>query len=64
MLGILKVLAEFDSKVSVFDWHEIADSGAITSQIADRIVRSRYGICYFSEPAPSGPSTAMSTTRT
>ena len=55
VLGILKgVLAEFDSKVSVFDWHEIADSGAITSQIADRIVRSRYGICYFSEPAPSG----------
>ena len=55
VLGILKgVLAEFDSKVSVFDWHEIADSGAITSQIADRIVRSRYGICYFSEPDPSG----------
>jgi hypothetical protein len=55
VLGILKgVLAEFDSKVSVFDWHEIADSGAITSQIADRIVRSRYGICYFSEPAPAG----------
>jgi hypothetical protein len=54
VLGILKgVLADFDSKVSVFDWHEIADSGAITSQIADRIVRSRYGICYFSEPAPA-----------
>jgi hypothetical protein len=55
VLGVLKgVLAEFDSKVTVFDWQEIADSGAITSQIADRIVRSRYGICYFSEPAPSG----------
>jgi hypothetical protein len=55
VLGILKgVLAEFDSKVTVFDWQEITDSGAITSQIADRIVRSRYGICYFSEPAPSG----------
>jgi hypothetical protein len=39
--------------VSVFDWQEIADAGAITSQIADRIVRSRYGICYFSEPDPS-----------
>jgi hypothetical protein len=55
VLGVLKgVLAEFDSKVTVFDWQEIADSGAITSQIADRIVRSRYGICYFSEPAPEG----------
>jgi hypothetical protein len=55
VLGVLKgVLAEFDSKVTVFDWQEIADSGAITSQIADRIVRSRYGICYFSEPAPAG----------
>jgi hypothetical protein len=55
VLGILKgVLAEFESKVTVFDWQEIADSGAITSQIADRIVRSRYGICYFSEPAPAG----------
>ena len=41
VLGVLQeVLAEFNSKVSVFDWHEIADAGAITSQIADRIVRS------------------------
>jgi len=55
VLGILKgVLADFDSKVTVFDWQEIADSGAITSQIADRIVRSRYGVTYFSEPAPPG----------
>jgi hypothetical protein len=55
VLGILKgVLAEFEAKVTVFDWQEIADSGAITSQIADRIVRSRYGVTYFSEPAPSG----------
>jgi len=54
VLGILReVLAEFDSMVSVFDWQEIADAGAITSQIADRIVRSRYGICYFSESDPS-----------
>ena len=50
VLGILReVLAEYESMVSVFDWQEIADAGAITSQIADRIVRSRYGICYFSE---------------
>jgi hypothetical protein len=61
VLGVLReVLAEFDSMVSVFDWQEIADAGAITSQIADRIVRSRYGICYFSEPDPSdgGPKYA------
>jgi hypothetical protein len=29
---------------------DIADSGAITAQIADKIVKSRFGICYFSEP--------------
>jgi hypothetical protein len=55
VLGIIKeALAEFDSQVTVFDWQEIADAGAITAQIADRIVRSRYGVCYFSEPAPAG----------
>jgi hypothetical protein len=55
VLGVLKeVLAEFDSKLTVFDWQEITDAGAITTQIADRVVRSRYGICYFSEPAPPG----------
>jgi hypothetical protein len=52
--GIKEVLAEYSSKVTVFDWREIADSGAITTHIADRIVRSRYGICYFSEPALPG----------
>jgi hypothetical protein len=55
VLGVIKeTLTEFDSQVTVFDWQEIADPGAITAQIADRIVRSRYGICYFSEPAPPG----------
>jgi predicted RNA-binding protein with RPS1 domain len=45
VLGILReVLAEYDSMVSVFDWQEIADAGAITSQIADRIVRVRDGL--------------------
>lgn len=52
--AIKEVLAEFDSKVTVFDWQEIAEAGAITVQIADRIVRSRYGVCYFSEPGPPG----------
>ena len=53
--GLLaKLVSEFESKVTVFDWQEIADSGAITSQIADRIVRSRYGVTYFSEPASPG----------
>ena len=51
---ITRVLEEFSSKVSVFDWRQIDETGAITTQIADRIVRSRYGICYFSEPAPPG----------
>jgi hypothetical protein len=49
---IKKVLEDFSSKVSVFDWREIDEAGAITTQIADRIVRSSYGICYFSELAP------------
>ena len=62
VLGVIKeTLAEFDSQVTVFDWQEIADAGAITAQIADRIVRSRYGICYFSEPAPRMGDTSTST---
>ena len=51
---IMQVLDDFSSKVSVFDWRDINEAGAITTQIADRIVRSRYGICYFSQPAPPG----------
>jgi hypothetical protein len=52
VLGIIRdVLEEYSSKVSVFDWREIDDAGAITAQIADRIIRSRYGICYLSELA-------------
>jgi hypothetical protein len=53
VLGVITdVLEGYSSKVSVFDWREIDDAGAITAQIADRIVRSRYGICYLSELAP------------
>jgi len=55
VLAVIKeVLAEFSSKVAVFDWQEIDDPGAITAQIADRIVRSRYGVCYLSERARPG----------
>ncbi|HZC99218.1 MAG TPA: GAF domain-containing protein [Actinomycetes bacterium] len=48
---IRQVLAQFSSKATIIDWRDISDSGAITSQIADKIVKSRFGICYFSEPA-------------
>jgi hypothetical protein len=46
---IREVLSDYRSKVNVIDWTKIEESGAITVQIANKIVRSRFGICYFSE---------------
>jgi hypothetical protein len=47
---IREALSEYRSKVTVIDWTKIEESGAITVQIANKIVRSRFGVCYFSEP--------------
>ena len=51
---IREVLGDYDKKVNVIDWTRIEESGAITVQIANKIVRSRFGICYFSEATTDG----------
>jgi hypothetical protein len=48
---IREVLDDYRSKVNVIDWTKIEESGAITTQIATNIARSRFGVCYFSERA-------------
>jgi hypothetical protein len=55
VVGVLgEVLKEFSDRLRVVQWNRIADSGAITSQIADAIATSRFGLCYFSEPRADG----------
>jgi hypothetical protein len=51
--GILKeVLDGFSEKIEFTDWADMTASGNISSQIGEEIGRSRFGICYFSEPTP------------
>jgi hypothetical protein len=51
VVGVLvEVLEEFDSQLRVVQWDQIEDSGTITSQLAEEITTSRFGICYLSEP--------------
>jgi hypothetical protein len=38
-------------KVEVTYWDQIRDTGNITVQIGQRITKSRFGVCYFSEPS-------------
>lgn len=44
------VLNEFSDKLEFTDWAEIYRSGNVPSQISTEINRSRFGICYFSQP--------------
>jgi hypothetical protein len=40
-----------ESKIEVTYWDEINESGNVTVQIGEKIVKSRFGLCYLSEPA-------------
>jgi hypothetical protein len=51
---ISEVLHEFDDRLEFTDWTKINESGNVNAQIGKEIVRSRFGICYFSEPAKEG----------
>ena len=44
------VLDELSDRLEFTDWAEIHESGNVPSQIATEISRSRFGICYFSQP--------------
>jgi hypothetical protein len=48
--SINKVLDEFDSFLVPLLWSLSSTSGNITAQILEDITRSRFGLCYFSEP--------------
>jgi hypothetical protein len=49
--GILNaVLDEFSDRLRIIRWNKIVESGTITAQIAEVIAKSRFGLCYFSEP--------------
>jgi hypothetical protein len=50
-LVISEVLDQFADRLDSTDWTQINDTGNIHNQIAREIVRSRFGICYLSEPA-------------
>jgi hypothetical protein len=51
---IQEVLDEFSTILTVVQWDRIERSGSITTQLIEQIATSRFGICYFSEPAPDG----------
>jgi hypothetical protein len=44
------VLDEFSDALRVIQWNGIEESGSITLGLIEEIARSRFGICYFSEP--------------
>jgi Predicted nucleotide-binding protein containing TIR-like domain len=45
------VLNEFEDMIDMASWNQISHSGSVTTQIAENILTSTFGICYFSEPA-------------
>jgi hypothetical protein len=54
MAVVKQVLNEVKDKLAVVMWSDIAKAGTITVHIVEEITKSRYGLCYFSEPANSG----------
>lgn len=51
IVGVIReVLAEFSDALSVVLWNRIEESGSITLRLVEEIARSRFGLCYFSEP--------------
>jgi hypothetical protein len=45
------VLATYEPKIDITYWNDISEAGNVTVQIGDKIINSRFGICYLSEPA-------------
>jgi hypothetical protein len=56
VLGVVQVvLEEFADVLALAQWDLIDSSGSITARLIEEISRSRFGLCYLSEPAPSSP---------
>jgi hypothetical protein len=52
---VKSVLREFGGRLDVRDWDQMADAGNVPTQITHSITRSRFGVCYLSEPI-GGPA--------
>ncbi len=51
---IKEVLHNLADRLEFTDWSAMAESGDINRQLAREITRSRFGICYLSEPGKDG----------
>jgi hypothetical protein len=51
-----EVLRKYKTRIDVTYWSDINEAGNVTTQIGEKIVSSRFGICYLSEPAVNGGS--------
>jgi hypothetical protein len=52
VIGVIQqILDEFSDALRVVQWNGIEESGSITLGLIEEIARSRFGICYLSEPA-------------
>lgn len=54
--AIEEVLRRFSGRLEFTDWKQMNESGNISAQITREISRSRFGICYLSEPTPNSRS--------
>ena len=53
------VLQQFSDRLEFTDWTHMTESGNVNVQIAKEITRSRFGICYLSEPAKGSGETEL-----
>ncbi|WP_138760642.1 TIR domain-containing protein [Modestobacter altitudinis] len=51
---IQQVLHQYGKQVEFTDWAKVHEPGNINTHIAREVARSRFGICYLSEPAETG----------
>jgi hypothetical protein len=51
------VLRKYKARIDVTYWSDISEAGNVTTQIGEKILNSRFGICYLSEPAEGGSET-------
>jgi hypothetical protein len=49
--ALLEVLDGYSDKLEITDWVKMGQAGNINNQILKQIKRSKFGVCYLSEPA-------------
>jgi hypothetical protein len=48
---ICSLLNKFEDRLRIYNWAQSSKSGNINQEILKQVKASRYGLCYFSEPA-------------